>query len=89
MCGEPEKSIVDKHTKNQNCKNPLKAIREKCLDCCGGSSSDVKACTAQWCALYPFRFGRNPYRTKRKLTDEQRTAAIERLKKANRGKKNG
>ncbi len=62
--------------------SPLKAIRLFCLDCCGGSSNDVKFCTAPKCALYPFRFGKNPFRMKRELTDEQRAAIAERLKRA-------
>ena len=59
--------------------NPVKAIREKCLDCSGGSSSEVKACPVNGCALHPFRFGKNPYRTPRTLTEEQREAIKERL----------
>ena len=62
--------------------SPLKAIRLFCLDCCGGSSNDVKICSAAKCALYPFRFGKNPFRAKRELSDEQRAAMAERLKKA-------
>ena len=41
---------------------PLKAIREKCLDCCGGQAREVKLCPCPDCTLYPFRFGRNPNR---------------------------
>ena len=41
--------------------SPLRAIREKCLDCCG-SSFEVKSCTVTSCALYPFRLGKNPNR---------------------------
>lgn len=52
--------------------SPQKAIRQFCLDCCGGSSSEVKSCTAAKCALYPFRFGKNPFRAKRELSDEHR-----------------
>lgn len=37
--------------------NPMKSIREKCLDCCAGSSLEVKLCNIQNCPLYPFRFG--------------------------------
>lgn len=62
--------------------SPQKAIRLFCLDCCGGSSNEVKLCTAPNCALYPFRFGKNPFRAKREITEEQRAAAAERLKKA-------
>lgn len=63
-------------------KNPVKAIRAFCLDCCGGSATEVKDCTSKMCVLKPFRFGKNPYRTKREMTEEQREAAAERLAKA-------
>lgn len=65
--------------------SPLKAIREKCLDC-NYSANEVKLCPATDCALWPFRFGKNPY-SKRKLTDEQRKAAADRLKAAREKKK--
>ena len=44
--------------------NPLKAVREKCLDC-ATTSRAVKYCTCDgrhstWCALWPMRFGRRP-----------------------------
>lgn len=42
--------------------SPLKAIRLKCLDCCCGSSNEVKLCTVKHCPLYPYRFGKNPNR---------------------------
>lgn len=62
--------------------NPLKAIRLKCLDCCGDSYKEVELCPVSQCNLYPFRFGKNPFRKKRVMTDEQRQAAAERLAKA-------
>lgn len=62
--------------------NPVKAIREKCLDCCGGSTSEVKECTAERCPIYPFRLGKNPFRQKRELTEEQRKAVGDRLREA-------
>lgn len=40
---------------------PLKAIRMKCLDCCG-NSYEVKMCTATNCPLYVYRDGHNPNR---------------------------
>lgn len=61
--------------------NPVKAIREKCLDCCCGSFTEVEKCTVTKCALYPFRFGKNPYRQPRVLTDEQRAEMAARLSK--------
>ena len=59
--------------------NPVKAIRAFCLECCGGSPYDVKDCSSRECNLYPFRLGKNPYRTRREMTEEQRAAAAERL----------
>lgn len=60
--------------------SPVKAIRAKCLDCCGDSATEVKLCVSKNCVLYPFRFGKNPY-VKRNYTDEQRAAMAERLAK--------
>lgn len=69
-------------------KSPIKAIREFCLECCGGSSADVKSCTAPMCPLHAFRFGKNPY-IKREMTDEQREAATIRLAAARKKKEGG
>ncbi len=41
---------------------PLKAIREKCLDCMCGQAKEVRLCPIKECTLYPFRFGHNPAR---------------------------
>lgn len=60
-------------------KSPTKAIRAKCLDCCCGSAHEVKHCTATDCVLYPFRFGKNPYR--KAMSEEQKQAARERIEK--------
>ena len=58
--------------------SPIKAIREKCLEC-SGSRNEVKECNVTGFALYSFRLGKNPYRTKRELSEEQRQAARERF----------
>lgn len=65
--------------------SPGKAIREKCLDCCG-NANEVKLCPVTDCALYPFRFGKNPYRTKREYSEEQKQQMRERLQKARENK---
>jgi hypothetical protein len=41
---------------------PLKAIREKCVDCCGGPSyrNTVNKCDHKDCALWAFRSGHKP-----------------------------
>ncbi len=41
---------------------PMKAIRLKCLDCCCGSSAEVKLCPALNCPLWLYRSGHNPAR---------------------------
>lgn len=60
----------------------LAAIRAKCLDCCCGQTSEVAACVSTACALWPYRFNHNPFRTAREMSDEQRAAAADRLAKA-------
>jgi hypothetical protein len=57
-------------------------IREECIDCSGGSIHEVKLCVIPECPLYPFRFGKNPFRKRRKLTDQQRQEIAERLRKS-------
>ena len=49
---------------------PLKAIRLKCLDCCVGSSAEVKLCPIKDCSLYNFRFGKNPFIKRKELSEE-------------------
>lgn len=46
---------------------PLKAIRVKCIDCCGGSSREVQLCEIQDCPLFPYRFGKRPSRVRREI----------------------
>ena len=69
--------------------NPVKAIREKCIDCCCGSTTEVALCDMDDCPIWAFRFGKNPYRTKRELTPEQLEAARERMRTLNLSKSGG
>lgn len=64
----------------QQTKNPVKAIRLKCLDCCCGSIKEVDLCPCKDCSLYPFRYGKNPY-SKRTYSEEQLAAMRERMRK--------
>lgn len=41
--------------------SPIRAIRAKCVDCCGDSIYEVKNCLSIECPLYEYRFGKNPY----------------------------
>ena len=67
-------------------KNPIKAIRQHCLGCSNGSMDEVANCRVVNCEIYPFRFGKNPYREKRVLTEAQKKAVADRLKKAREAK---
>ncbi len=37
-----------------------KAIRKKCLECCGGSPREVRLCAITDCPLWSYRSGRVP-----------------------------
>jgi hypothetical protein len=37
-----------------------KAIRKRCMDCCGYQAHEVRLCPAKKCALWPYRFGSSP-----------------------------
>ena len=62
--------------------NPVKAIREFCLECSCGQTSEVKNCPVDKCPLYPFRFGKNPYRQRREMSEEEKRVLADRLKEA-------
>lgn len=47
-------------------RTPIKAIREHCLQCSGGSSNEVKLCQIPTCPLYIYRIGKNPAMAGRK-----------------------
>jgi hypothetical protein len=64
-------------------KNPLKAIRARCLDCCCDLPGEVRKCVAVECPSWPFRMGTNPFRKKRRLSAENKLRIAERLVRAN------
>lgn len=72
---------------NKKITSPLDAIKEMCIDCCGGERSWVKECTSLNCALYEFRLGKNPYRKSREYTEEQKEELKERARLARESKK--
>jgi len=63
--------------KPRKVKNPVKAIREMCIECMGGrgvgqnNSKLISECPSVDCALHDFRFGKNPFRTQN-LSEEER-----------------
>lgn len=64
----------------------LQALRERCIDCCAGSTSEVRRCVSVNCPSWPFRMGFNPWREKRELSEERKTQLKETLAKARAAK---
>jgi hypothetical protein len=54
------KSILDKYltADKQPRVTRFRAIRLKCLDCCGNQQGEVSACAAHSCPLWPLRAGK-------------------------------
>jgi hypothetical protein len=63
---------------------PLRAIREKCKDCCCGNASEVRKCVAVDCPLWPFRMGVSPFRKRRSLSRAQKRELLKRLSSSQR-----
>ena len=66
--------------------NPVKAIREMCVECVGSPINEgwqklIRECPSVECALHDFRFGKNPYHTQN-LNEAQRKERAERLRVA-------
>jgi len=40
---------------------PSRAIRLKCLDCCGENAAEVRKCVSIDCPLWPHRMGTSPF----------------------------
>lgn len=92
---EDARDIAKQHISEKAQRNPVKAIRAKCIDCCGGENivNEIKECPIKKCALYPFRLGKNPYRSKneegkpkRVMSEEHKEKLREALKRARQKK---
>lgn len=68
--------------------NPVKVIRAYCLECSNGQPSEVKYCPVEKCPLFPFRMGKNPFRQKREMSEEQKKAVSDRLREARKNNYN-
>ena len=44
---------------------PMRAMREKCMDCCCGQAAMIGDCPTTGCAMWPYRRGRDPNRKPR------------------------
>jgi hypothetical protein len=56
--------------------SPLRAVRARCLDCCGYQEKEVALCPARDCPAWPFRMGTDPWR---KPASEARRVAARRV----------
>ena len=66
--------------------SPLKALRLRCIDCCAGSSLEVRLCMAASCPAWPFRLSRNPWRAP--ASEERRQQGRELAARRPRGAEN-
>ena len=55
---------------------PLKAIKKKCFDCSGDSYKEVSLCLVTDCAIYPYRFGKNPFAKPSRPPSEKQLATL-------------
>jgi hypothetical protein len=84
-----EEESFDETYPDDAIKSPLKAIRKFCLFCSGDSPKEARLCTAKDCPLYPFRLGKNPFRKRRELTEDQKGKLRENVMKAQAARKAG
>ena len=60
----------------------LKVIRRKCMDYVCFQAKEVDLCPSEHCALWPYRFAKDPYKTPRQMTEAQREALASAREKA-------
>ena len=71
---------MERHKSRQKT-NPVKAIRENCIECMGGRGNIgygklIEECASKECNLFAFRLGNNPYRNERTLSEDHKKALI-------------
>ena len=63
-------------------KSPIKAIREKCIECMGGRGAGqnynklIKEYASSECPTHDFRFGTNPHNKKNLSVEERERRAV-------------
>jgi|AMWB02.1.fsa_nt_gi hypothetical protein len=57
---------------------PIKAIRAKCMQCANYNPNEITKCPCPDCALFNFRFGKNPDR--KPMSEERKQEMRERIK---------
>lgn len=50
----------------------LKTIHQKCMDCSAYQIKEIELCPSNDCPLWPFRMGKDSFKTGREISDAQR-----------------
>ena len=58
---------------------PLKAIKARCIDCCG--DDHPRKCVCFNCSLYPFRLGKNTLLKPRVISEARKHRLLKNLQK--------
>lgn len=53
-------------------RNPVKVLRLKCRDCTNNQIAEIDNCTIRQCPVWPWRFGKNPYRIKKVMSEGEK-----------------
>lgn len=81
---DPRQMTVAEFNALGHVKRPLlDAIRQNCIECCGGNSAEVRRCRAFTCPMWPYRMRTNPFRAE--FSEEKREAMASRLSPYRRG----
>jgi hypothetical protein len=62
--GNPQPALRELEEAGHRRRSPMSVVRAKCQDCCAGSLTEVRWCTAVGCALWPNRMGSSPFRAR-------------------------
>ena len=65
----------------------LKNIHQKCMDCSAYQIKEIELCPSDDCPLWPFRMGKDPFKTPRIMSGAQKqvlaAATAARMRKTN------
>jgi len=65
------------HHPDKQTTSPLKAIRQKCIECSAGSYAEIEKCAVPECALYLLRSGHRPATGKKRAANPAAIAALQ------------
>lgn len=59
----------------------LRAVRQNCIDCCGGMKAEVRRCRIVKCPMWTYRMGKNPF-LKRRMSEAAKKVLADRMASA-------